>query len=432
MSHRSKPAQNATTVPEGAGDDFGWTLFVVHHDEHALPPMRQTLGRSQVATFARGGGSFGDGLPLDARLSRRHARFLVDGTGALYVVDEGSRNGVHRLGERITYAALVAGDVIRIGGFLLVAQPTPLRFDASDDAAIPLPGAASARLVQALRAHARGEARHLLLLGESGCAAEVAAKVWANAAGVPLDPAEAPGDVGAMCLQVAHNRSRRSGSIERSRRAIAWCSPRRARPSDRSTSALGGAGDRAPHAAPRATRRRARGALRALEGPRLRRRVALGRAGDRAAAGPVARQRRAAPPGRRRARGAGSTTPPCRRCSLPIRTRAPRTTGAPWWPSTGAASGTTAGEGVDLRQRPVLARILRALATADEPRSVDDLIAAAWPGANLVGDSGSARVYAAIATLRRFGLRDALVREEEGYRLDPHLTRIEPDVHSIS
>lgn len=430
MSHRSKPAQNATTVPEGAGDDFGWTLFVVHHDEHALPPMRQTLGRSQVATFARGGGSFGDGLPLDARLSRRHARFLVDGTGALYVVDEGSRNGVHRLGERITHAALVAGDVIRIGGFLLVAQPTPLRFDASDDAAVPLPGAASARLVQALRAHARGEARHLLLLGESGCAAEVAAKVWANAAGVPLDPAEAPGDVGAMWLQAAHrvpperlDRALASGHrvvLDATGAPVGWTHPR--------SEALA-----TEHLTPLRARRE--DVLAALYA-RWKDRGSVGASlsGAQAIAlllapwpGNDAQLLRVAD-----ALAEGLDDASLSALLAPDPHEGAADDGRTLVALDGSRFRTTAGEGVDLRQRPVLARILRALATADEPRSVDDLIAAAWPGANLVGDSGSARVYAAIATLRRFGLRDALVREEEGYRLDPHLTRIEPDVHSIS
>lgn len=421
---------SGTTVPEGAADDFGWSIFVVHHDERAMSTVRRTLGRSQAATFARGGGSFGDDLPPDARLSRRHARFLVDGTGALYVVDEGSRNGVHRMGERVAHAALVAGDVLRIGGFLFVVQPTPLRFDASDDPRLPLPGAATATLVRALRAHARSESQHVILLGEAGCSVEAAARAWADAAGLPLAADAAPGP-GALCIQGAHQcpEERLQRALASGRRVIfdatgapsGWSpppplahlpsvplSPLRARREDLLAALT--------------TRWRSTGADVTLTGAHAMALLLAPWPGNEAQLHRVADALAAGLPDGDLAALLALHAQPALADDEGIALVAP----------DGSRFRTTAGELVDLRQRPVLARILHALAAADGPRSVDDLIAAAWPGANLVGESGSARVYAAVATLRRFGLRDALVREGEGYRLDPRLARVDPAVHSIS
>ncbi len=78
---------------------------------------------------------------------------------------------------------------------------------------------------------------------------------------------------------------------------------------------------------------------------------------------------------------------------------------------------TPEGELVDLLPRPVLMRLLRALLRSEHPVDVPALTAEIWPGARLVAESGAARVYAAVATLRRLGLRDVLVRREEGYCL---------------
>jgi hypothetical protein len=77
---------------------------------------------------------------------------------------------------------------------------------------------------------------------------------------------------------------------------------------------------------------------------------------------------------------------------------------------------------VDLRTRFALSRILRALvssrlASPDATVSVDALVAAGWPGEKLLADSGANRVYVAIATLRRQGLRDVIERREGGYRI---------------
>jgi hypothetical protein len=74
-----------------------------------------------------------------------------------------------------------------------------------------------------------------------------------------------------------------------------------------------------------------------------------------------------------------------------------------------------------------LRRILRAL--VERRRSdlgatltVDALLTAGWPKQRFVGSSGIARVYTAVARLRRLGLGEALEHDSIGYRLSPTVT----------
>jgi hypothetical protein len=83
------------------------------------------------------------------------------------------------------------------------------------------------------------------------------------------------------------------------------------------------------------------------------------------------------------------------------------------------------GPTVSLRARPSLRRILLGLVQANRAAGpaldVWALLAAGWPGETLDPIAGSNRVYAAIAALRRLGLRRAIDRDEVGYRLAPHV-----------
>ncbi|MBL4686586.1 MAG: sigma 54-interacting transcriptional regulator [Nannocystaceae bacterium] len=93
-----------------------------------------------------------------------------------------------------------------------------------------------------------------------------------------------------------------------------------------------------------------------------------------------------------------------------------------------AASGrwfvTPEGEKQHLERRKILARLLGALVAARRDRpgerlTVADLLAAAWPEDRFVGTAGANRVYVALATLRKLGLRDVVVRTDGGYVIDP-------------
>jgi tetratricopeptide (TPR) repeat protein len=89
------------------------------------------------------------------------------------------------------------------------------------------------------------------------------------------------------------------------------------------------------------------------------------------------------------------------------------------------------GEVVSIARWRPLQRLLERLAerreiAPGEPLSVDALVAAGWPGERMLPKAGATRVYTAIASLRRLGLRDMLVRDERGYllRTDVPIARV--------
>ncbi len=89
----------------------------------------------------------------------------------------------------------------------------------------------------------------------------------------------------------------------------------------------------------------------------------------------------------------------------------------------GAWVGTPSGEVFALRAGPLrrlalhLARARRA--TPGLSQGVDALLEAGWPGENPQREAGLNRVYVALSTLRKLGLRDVLERDEQGYRITP-------------
>jgi hypothetical protein len=89
----------------------------------------------------------------------------------------------------------------------------------------------------------------------------------------------------------------------------------------------------------------------------------------------------------------------------------------------------TDGEGrrVELSTRRALRNVLACLAegSGDGAKrfSVEDLFASGWPGERASATAASSRVYVALATLRREGLKDHVQRDEGGYFLD--LQRVE-------
>lgn len=77
-----------------------------------------------------------------------------------------------------------------------------------------------------------------------------------------------------------------------------------------------------------------------------------------------------------------------------------------------------AGEWVDLSGRPVLRRVLGALATRAGPLGVAALVDAAWPDERILPDAAASRVYTAIRALRRLGAPIVSV-PGEGYSVLP-------------
>jgi hypothetical protein len=79
---------------------------------------------------------------------------------------------------------------------------------------------------------------------------------------------------------------------------------------------------------------------------------------------------------------------------------------------------------VSLERWRSLQRVLARLADERRERpgaslSVEALVLAGWPGERMLARAGATRVYTAIASLRRLGLREVLLSSEQGYMLAP-------------
>jgi hypothetical protein len=111
------------------------------------------------------------------------------------------------------------------------------------------------------------------------------------------------------------------------------------------------------------------------------------------------------------ARGAASPSP------APTLVVAPD---ARWFEAPGSAR-------VDLSRRRALRLLLHALterrhSAPGAALSLDDLVATGWPGERIAAASGARRAYTAIASLRDMGLRNVLIRHDDGYLLDPKIS----------
>ena len=93
--------------------------------------------------------------------------------------------------------------------------------------------------------------------------------------------------------------------------------------------------------------------------------------------------------------------------------------GPTWFQPPGAAA-------VQLSRRRVICRVYGALydrrvSRPGEPVLLEELLAEGWPGERVLARSGANRVYVALTTLRKLGLRGAIIRTKRGYLLDPEL-----------
>lgn len=82
---------------------------------------------------------------------------------------------------------------------------------------------------------------------------------------------------------------------------------------------------------------------------------------------------------------------------------------------------------VRLHRRRALQRLLEALSEqharrAGEALSIAKLVELGWPGERVLADAGTERVYTAVATLRKLGLRKLLLQRDDGYLLDPSVS----------
>jgi len=85
------------------------------------------------------------------------------------------------------------------------------------------------------------------------------------------------------------------------------------------------------------------------------------------------------------------------------------------------------GKRVDLKTRGNLRRILLSLVKAHggQPRSVQELFAAGWPEQRAQDEAARSRVYVALSSLRKLGLKPYIKRVDDGYLLDQSLSLVQ-------
>jgi predicted ATPase len=91
------------------------------------------------------------------------------------------------------------------------------------------------------------------------------------------------------------------------------------------------------------------------------------------------------------------------------------------------------GERVSLQRRRALHLVVKALADTrgahpGRALTVPELVEHGWPGEKVQAEAGADRVYMALSTLRKMGLRGVIISRDDGYLLDPRVElRREPD-----
>jgi len=376
-------------------------------------------------------------LGMDRLLSRAHVRLERDGD-SLRLIDANSHNGTFVNGARISSATVVDGDVVRIGATLMVVRRVERLFVQSRDEELEGWSAENSCAVERLAAS--GAHRHpVLFWGEAGTGKTLAANLLhrrfhANTAMVPLacgaiEPHEvapllrgsddAPGLIEETALGVVvfenieeakvelvallvelleHAAVRRVGSRTRSPVAARLVFTSRKSPDELRSCISGSLVDRLARAS-------------AELAPLRRRREDIARLA-----------RRFAPDLDVLAVEALLRLPWLGNVRELERKLGRSPADAP----TGlrvAADGTWFQRGAErVRVLPhrTAVRLLAALAKARrDGRMLDTtaLVEVGWPGERLLPKAGAARVYVALSTLRKLGLRDAIERSMKGFRL---------------
>lgn len=436
----------STTIREDSAIEFDpntiarrWALVVAHHRSPSVLGLRRVISPGAALDIGRLCGAFGEGALDDPQMSRSHARVELDPRGALTVNDLGSANGTWVDGARVGTAVLRAGAVLRTGPVLFVVQLAPETYPMRRSERAPAVAWSSVEFLQALRATVTQRTwicvesvcqnswlEHAQLAAEERGAVVREARSLDEARGFSLDtvaivpssavtveqlavwPAQGP----ALLVDGAVR------GVERSK--IASMAPLTERVEDLPW------------------------VVRAAIGRAVKSQVAMD-------AGYASRLLLGAWPedvdGVHRWADAIARRPERHDKLVWVGedlslTGGPRDVSAPSADPANAALAAPASSPsdalvmardgtwfrapseppVDLRTRIALARILRALVSAHEADpsrtlSVEELVEAGWHGEKLLFDSGSNRVYVAIATLRKLGLRDSIERREGGYRI---------------
>ena len=451
------------------------SLTVVHHRGRSFLGRRLVVDGELVLSRVHPSLGARD----DKRLSREHARVVADGDG-VWVTDLGSRNGTFVDGARITRSRAAEGSVIGVGGLLLLVHRAPAVFAPPRGERVAGWSHALASVLSAARGLAAG-GEPFVLSGETGVGKGLVAEEVLNERGLRLVALSA----GAVPDERAHaelfGEDSRAGVLESAAGGVLLLDGvDDASPAfqlallqfldTRVIRRLGEATARTVDARVVSTARAplapliASGKLRSdfvarlgtvVELAPLRKRredvIAIARAFlDEAAtdvtmdAGLSLALVRHPWPGNVRelqhvlaralldATGGVLTVTPGLSAMLAGGATADEAPRDAWQGGFAIARNgrwfeSKAGGPVSLEARPLLASLLRALVGAheadpDRTLSVADLLAAGWPGERVLLRAGAARVYVAITSLRKLGLRDVIERTPRGYRVDPRVS----------
>ncbi len=425
-----------TTVRDDAAIEFEpradapvWSLVIAHHGEAALLGVRRVILRDAALDLGRTCGAFGEGALSDPQVSRVHARVEVDASGALTVSDLGSANGTWVDNERVASTPLREGSVLRVGPVLFVAQRAPETYPLRRSERCPAIAWPTVDFASRLRA---ALSRRSIVAVTGACPAAWRQHLSRVAEDLRLTVRDQPSLAAArarspseLCVVAPTSLDGRDAASRRDdvAHAAALVLVGSAQTSEVTTLAMPPLVERIEDIPwlVRGALTRALGRVPAMDAGFVARLLlgawpedldGLERWADAVARRPERHERLVW-----QGEDLSFTGGPRRVASLA--------------PTIGAVDGAAhvaldgswfrvgAEDVVDLRTRFALARVLRALARLRESApesalSIDMIAEVGWPGEKLVSDSSANRVYVAIATLRRLGLRSLLERREGG------------------
>jgi len=442
-----------------------WLLTVVHHPDPARLGQRVVIPQGESVVLGRDA-DLGSNLLEDPSVSRRHARVEATASG-LGVTDLGSSNGTWREGERITDRTLASGDLLRLGGVMLLVRRVERVHAPLRDVGFPACSEAMARVGAALWDVPEGLRVVLLhgapFAGVDAIATALAARDAQPLPVMPLPVAAPPAMTREGLFERAADRTVLLGPLPFAdgawqdelvtlscrarppRRMLLWW-PDGVHADDASARdalarslgarvialpSLRDRGEDIPHLvrelalrahgrAPRLHHTLVAALLRAAWPDDLRDLAAF--VGAHLAPGPddaplawTPAMAMALPGAQPELAPAVADSPSAARVTRIARD-------AQWFQPPGEPV-------VSLAGRFALARVLRVLVDArvEHPgrgTDVDTIVRLVWSGQRMVEDSGTHRAYVAVSTLRRMGLVDVLTRGEEGYQLDPRTTAV--------
>ncbi|MDP3275191.1 MAG: FHA domain-containing protein [Deltaproteobacteria bacterium] len=432
-----------------------WYLSIANHSVPSMIGRFAVVAAGEELTLGRESGELGDRALDDPRISRVHCRVRVSSDGVATLEDLESTNGTLLNGQRIRRSELTRGAVIALSQVVLVVHRAPALYLPSNGRALLGQSWHQRTVLDALRGLGDDD-RAVIVEGESDCGElDVAEELdWLAGGNAPivLDAREGygrtPSEIDELIDNMAEALVTRTvilglkgltlQSVERLQKSLLSTPPRPRRLVLVWGKGLAIAGLALSEAAkmlgalplslkplrerpedlPALLRRsamRQHGAMPALSARLVEKLLMASLPGNiatldrfvRVALGPSIEARVEWRDTFGLLLGSGSSEDLETRLSVH---------------SDGQAFVMADGREVSLRRRAPLSRMLHALvdsfvSDSTDELSVAELVAVAWPGERLLSNAGPTRVYAAIAALRKMGLREHLTRGEQGYRL---------------